>query len=152
MERQQRDARDVAHTSTSCPLPARRWPNLLAVGLGMGSLLWSTPGFAQSPGPEAALSTHWVQWTILSVAGVIGLWGLLTGALWLARRLRWVAPWRLNQLNRLLQVGIGALFLMAALVPYLAAYHPLLAVGFPTAATFMALVFGWRVPHATLSR
>lgn len=148
MERSQKDARASLHVSSSWAPTCRRWRNLLAPALGAAAtLLYSTPGLAQPPGAHTAVATHWVQLTILSVAGVMGLWSMLASTLWLARRLRWLASWRLNQLNRLLQVGMGAMLLMAALVPYLAAYHPVLAIGFPTLATFMALVFGWRIPH-----
>ena len=70
----------------------------------------------------------WLTSTLVSLLVVLALGLLATLFIYAARYFRWLTHAEQLQLARKFRVAFGALFLTAALVPYLVAKAPLLAV------------------------
>lgn len=78
----------------------------------------------------------WLTSTLLSLLVVLAIGGLATLYMYAGRYFRWFSRAEEIRLTRTFRVAFGALFLAAALLPYLLAKAPLLAV----AAMSLALV------------
>ena len=106
-----------------------------AVSVSVPGLAWAEPMGMMPPVGVITLKA------VAVVLAVAVAFGLLLGT---AHRLRWISNERRARLSRLIRVGFGGAFLLAAITPYVALHFSMMTVvPFTVTAGFLVALWVW---------